>query len=117
MAIMGPSGCGKSTLLSILGAMASSFRGSGSSSTKSTFTRFRRINRQDFRREYLGFVFQQLQLIPYLTAIENVMLPLVVSDVKDKRQAARNVLERVGLENKMDRLPSELSAESKGGSR
>lgn len=113
LAVMGPSGSGKSTLLSILGAMNPPSAGKmfvdgidvyGLSSERQA----------DFRREYLGFVFQQLQLVPYLTALENVMLPLVVTDEKDHRRRAEAVLKRVGLSGKLDRLPSEMSGGEQG---
>jgi putative ABC transport system ATP-binding protein len=65
----------------------------------------------DFRAQNLGFVFQSFHLIPYLTAIENVMLPLAIVKMStaDKKAAAFNALERVGLGNKLDRLPNQLS--------
>ena len=65
----------------------------------------------DFRREYLGFVFQSFQLIPYLTIIENVMLPLAVSSLSraEKRRIATEIIEKVGLRSKELRLPDELS--------
>src|SRR5690606_31330634 len=65
----------------------------------------------DFRREYLGFVFQQLFLVPYLTAIENVMLPLAAAATANGRQRemAVDALRRVGLAEKTSRLPRDLS--------
>ncbi len=65
----------------------------------------------DFRATNLGFVFQSFHLIPYLTALENVMLPLAIVKMATnaKRTAARQALERVGLGVKGDRLPSQLS--------
>lgn len=65
----------------------------------------------DFRANNLGFVFQSFHLIPYLTAAENVMLPLAIvkTSTAAKRTAARQALERVGLGNKLDRLPNQLS--------
>ena len=110
LGVMGPSGSGKSTLLSILGGLCHPSAGQvlvdgidlyalGSESLA------------DFRREYLGFVFQSFNLIPYLTAEENVMLPLAVKKipVRKKREMARLVLERVGLEQRLKHLPSQLS--------
>jgi putative ABC transport system ATP-binding protein len=110
LALMGPSGSGKSTLLSILGAMNLPTTGRlvvdgvdvyGLSSEK----------RADFRHAYLGFVFQQLQLIPYLTAVENVMLPLAISRHSQRQQLemATSALERVSLADKVRRLPNQLS--------
>lgn len=108
VAIMGPSGSGKSTLLSILGAMSPPSTGELLIDEIDVYS-LSQEKRADFRREYLGFVFQQIQLIPYLTALENVMLPLVITSHKNKRDIAVDMLARVGLEGKLDRLPSELS--------
>ncbi len=65
----------------------------------------------DFRREYLGFIFQSFHLLPYLTVQENVLLPLAVSRRSEKEQAAMcaSILDRVGLLSKSRRLPDELS--------
>ena len=65
----------------------------------------------DFRREYLGFVFQSFYLVPYLTAIENVMLPLAIQPGLNgsARSMALDALSRVGLDAKSRRLPSQLS--------
>ncbi|WP_069999992.1 ABC transporter ATP-binding protein [Cellulosilyticum sp. I15G10I2] len=110
VSVMGHSGSGKSTLLSILGALTPPTSGvveiDGIDIYKLT-----QEKRADFRREYLGFVFQQFQLIPYLTAGENVMLPLTTTKKsnKEKRDMAAEVLARVGLGNKMNRLPNQLS--------
>jgi putative ABC transport system ATP-binding protein len=69
----------------------------------------------DLRREYIGFVFQQLELVPYLTALENVMLPLAIIKMPDKRERALAALERVGLDRqKASRLPAELSGGEQG---
>lgn len=108
VAIMGPSGSGKSTLLSILGAMSPPSAGALMVDEIDVYS-LSQEQRADFRREYLGFVFQQIQLIPYLTTLENVMLPLVITSHKNKRDVAVDILVRVGLEGKLDRLPSELS--------
>jgi putative ABC transport system ATP-binding protein len=65
----------------------------------------------DFRREYLGFIFQSFQLIPYLTVIENVMLPLSITEKSNREQMkmAEEILEKVGLKVKAKRLPDQLS--------
>jgi putative ABC transport system ATP-binding protein len=67
--------------------------------------------RADFRREFLGFVFQSFHLVPYLTLAENVMLPLAVvkRSGKEKRNLAEEALARVGLGGKANRLPSQIS--------
>jgi ABC-type lipoprotein export system ATPase subunit len=85
VALMGPSGSGKSTILSILGAMNPPTCGrvvvDGLDIYGLSVERL-----ADFRREYLGFVFQQLFLVPYLTAVENVMLPLAAARIPNRRQ-------------------------------
>jgi putative ABC transport system ATP-binding protein len=113
--LMGPSGSGKSTLLTIVGAMNHPSEGRvlidgidlyGLTDEK----------RADFRREYLGFVFQQHHLLPYLNAIENVMLPLATASAasSEKRDKAMRVLEKVGLSDKASRLPGQLSGGEQG---
>lgn len=110
VSVMGHSGSGKSTLLSIIGALNPPTSGrieiDGIDIYKLT-----QEKRADFRREYLGFVFQQFQLIPYLTAHENVMLPLTTTSRsnKEKREMAEEALIKVGLGNKLKRLPNQLS--------
>ena len=110
VALMGRSGSGKSTLLSILGAMNPPTEGRVVVDGIDVYS-LSVERRADFRREYLGFVFQQLYLMPYLTAMANVMLPLAAGGVGDARQRelASDALERVGLADKMHRLPRDLS--------
>lgn len=110
ISVMGPSGSGKSTLLTILGGLNHPTKGDvmideihiyGLSLEKLA----------DFRREYLGFIFQSFQLIPYLTVIENVMLPLSITEKRNREQMrmAEEILERIGLRGKGKRLPDQLS--------
>ncbi len=110
VALMGRSGCGKSTLLSVLGAMNPPTEGRVVVDGIDVYS-LGVERRADFRREYLGFVFQQLYLLPYLTAVANVMLPLAASRLSEARQRelASDALERVGLVDKMTRLPRDLS--------
>ena len=110
VALMGRSGSGKSTLLTILGAMTPPTQGRVLVDGIDVYS-LSVERRADFRREYLGFVFQQLYLMPYLTAISNVMLPLAAGGLAESRQRelARTALERVGLADKMTRLPRDLS--------
>jgi putative ABC transport system ATP-binding protein len=110
LAVTGPSGSGKSTLLGILGAMDPPTTGRLVIDEIDVY-RLGVEKLADFRREYLGFVFQQLYLVPHLTAIENVMLPLAAASLPNSRQRpmAVQALERVGLGDKLARLPSELS--------
>ena len=108
--VMGQSGSGKSTLLSILGGMNHPTSGEVEMAGIKLY-QLPGEKLADFRAEHLGFVFQSFHLIPYLTSLENVMLPLAIVKMKtaDKRSAARVVLERVGLGGKLDRLPNQLS--------
>lgn len=110
VSLMGPSGSGKSTLLGILGAMSPPSAGKAVVDGIDVYA-LGHERRADFRREYLGFVFQQLFLVPYLTAAENVMLPLAAAGLPNRRQRdmAAQALERVGLADKASRLPLALS--------
>ncbi len=110
VAVMGPSGSGKSTLLSVLGGLSHPTEGSVVVDGIDVYA-LSVEQRADFRREYLGFVFQSFQLIPYLTVLENVMLPLAVirSSTEEKHRMAHEILDRVGLHSKAQRLPDELS--------
>jgi len=113
--LMGPSGSGKSTLLTIVGAMNRPTEGRVLVDEIDVYG-LGDERRADFRREYLGFVFQQHHLMPYLNAVENAMLPLVTTKLssKEKRDRAMNVLERVGLGDKALRLPNQLSGGEQG---
>lgn len=110
VSLMGPSGSGKSTLLGILGAMSPPSRGRVTVDGIDVYA-LSPERRADFRREYLGFVFQQLFLVPYLTASENVMLPLAAAAVPNgqQRDLAAGALAQVGLADKGHRLPQDLS--------
>ena len=108
--IMGQSGSGKSTLLSVLGGMNHPTFGEVEMAGVKLYE-LPSEKLADFRAQNLGFVFQSFHLIPYLTAIENVMLPLAIvkMSTKDKKNAATQVLQRVGLGGKLERLPNQLS--------
>ena len=110
VAVMGASGSGKSTLLSIIGGLNPPGGGKILIDDLDLYS-LSAERRADFRREYLGFVFQQFQLIPYLTALENVMLPLTTTAYSGriKKEMADAVMERVGMIDKSRRLPNELS--------
>jgi putative ABC transport system ATP-binding protein len=113
--LMGPSGSGKSTLLTIVGAMNRPTDGRVLVDEIDVYG-LADERRADFRREYLGFVFQQHHLMPYLNALENAMLPLATtaSSAKEKRERAADVLEKVGLADKSTRLPNQLSGGEQG---
>jgi putative ABC transport system ATP-binding protein len=108
--IMGQSGSGKSTLLSILGGMNHPTSGEVNMAGIQLYE-LPGERLADFRAENLGFVFQSFHLIPYLNAMENVMLPLAISKMNGREQnaAALKALERVGLGSKGNRLPNQLS--------
>ncbi|MDP2167290.1 MAG: ABC transporter ATP-binding protein [Thermodesulfovibrionales bacterium] len=108
VSITGESGSGKSTLLSIIGGITPPSKGDVTVDGLRIYT-LDSERLADFRREYIGFVFQQFHLIPYLTAIENVMLPLSITAKKDKEGLALEALRGVGIKEKAHRLPSELS--------
>jgi putative ABC transport system ATP-binding protein len=114
VAIMGESGAGKSTLLGILGAMNAPSSGRLLVDDIDVY-RLHAEQLADFRREYLGFVFQSFHLVSYLSVIENVMLPLTVTrrSKTEKRAMALEALSRVGLTEKADRLPGEISGGEK----
>jgi putative ABC transport system ATP-binding protein len=115
VAVMGPSGSGKSTLLTILGAMNPPSQGSVVIDGIDVYD-LKPERQADFRHEYVGFVFQQLQLLPYLTALENVLLSLAIARLPNaqKLARARELLAQVGLEGMEDRLPYKLSGGEQG---
>lgn len=110
VAVMGPSGSGKSTLLSLIGGLSRATSGVVSID-EIDLGKLGPNRLSDFRREYLGFVFQSFYLVPYLTALENVMLPLAIQPGLNGagRDMAQDALLRVGLDAKAGRLPSQLS--------
>ena len=110
VAIMGPSGCGKTTLLNCLSGLDEFDEGE----VFIEGTNLRQMGdrrRTAYRAERMGFVFQTYNLLPVITAVENVELPLLVSGVKpaDARQRALAALEQVGLDNRAHHRPAELS--------
>jgi putative ABC transport system ATP-binding protein len=110
ISVMGPSGSGKSTLLTILGGLNHPTKGDVIVDEISIYG-LPLEKLADFRREYLGFIFQSFQLIPYLTVIENVMLPLSITQRTNREQVkmAEEILEKIGLAGKARRLPDQLS--------
>jgi len=115
VALMGPSGSGKTTLLTVVGAMNHPSEGRVVVDGIDVYA-LSEERRADFRREYLGFVFQQHHLMPYLSAVENVMLPLatVRTPSREKKERATAALEKVGLGSKAERLPNQLSGGEQG---
>ena len=112
--VMGESGAGKSTLLSIMGAMNAPSSGRFTVDDIDVYG-LKSEQRADFRREYLGFVFQSFHLVSYLTVIENVMLPLTTIKIgaKRKKTMAQEALGWVGLADKQNRLPNQISGGEK----
>src|SRR4030065_278317 len=110
ISVMGPSGSGKSTLLTILGGLNHPTKGDVVVDDIPIY-KLSLEKLADFRREYLGFIFQSFQLIPYLTVVENVMLPLSITQKTNREQVkmAEEILERIGLRGKERRLPDQLS--------
>jgi putative ABC transport system ATP-binding protein len=108
--LVGPSGCGKTTLISILAATLEPTAGEVSVLGKE-LTRLSKQEKGAFRAENVGFVFQQFNLLPSLTAAENVAVPLVINGYTKAAAAARaaEVLESVGLADKVNILPAQLS--------
>jgi putative ABC transport system ATP-binding protein len=110
MVIMGPSGSGKTTLLNIIGTLDKPTSGRALVDGED-ITRMNDGQLTKLRRHKIGFVFQFHNLIPVLTALENVELPMITSGVKRRasRDRATELLSRVGLQDRTDHLPDELS--------
>jgi len=110
ISVMGPSGSGKSTLLTILGGLNHPTEGMVVVDEIPIY-KLPMEKLADFRREYLGFIFQSFQLIPYLTVMENVMLPLAITEKSNREQLnmAEEILEKMSLKGKGKRLPDQLS--------
>ena len=108
MAIVGASGSGKSTLLSILAGLDTPSSGQVLLAGQDLFA-LDEDARAAWRGQHLGFVFQNFQLLPHLTALENVMLPLELASRKDARSAAADMLDRVGLASRLRHYPKVMS--------
>ena len=110
LAMMGPSGSGKSTLMNLLGCLdtptagAYNLNGTDVSSLKDD-------DLAEIRNKEIGFIFQTFNLLPRLTALENVSLPLVYAgyNSEDRKRKAKDVLEKVGLGDRFDHRPNQLS--------
>ena len=110
LSVLGPSGSGKSTLMNIIGCLDVATSGNytlhGQPVEEMTEAELARL-----RSEEIGFVFQNSQLLPRLSAQKNVELPLIYAGVgpRERRRRARELLERVGLSDRMEHLPNQLS--------
>ncbi|MDM1046832.1 MULTISPECIES: ABC transporter ATP-binding protein [Sphingobacterium] len=108
VAIVGPSGSGKSTLLGLCAGLDQASEGSirlnGIELTGLSEDKLAQI-----RNEHVGFVFQNFQLLPTLTALENVMVPMELKGIRNNQAVAMELLERVGLDARANHYPSQLS--------
>lgn len=110
-AIMGPSGCGKTTLLNIMAGLEPLDKGKVMMDDISV-TELGSDGRADFRKEHIGFVFQSFYLNPYISVIENVMIPMLVNKKilrSDRKMIAEEKLKAFGMENYRNKKISELS--------
>ena len=110
VALMGPSGSGKSTLMNILGCLDTPSAGQYILNGKDV-SRMQDDELAKVRNEEIGFVFQQFNLLPRLTALENVGVPLIYAGIskKERNQRAAEILEKVGLADRAHHKPNELS--------
>jgi len=110
VALMGPSGSGKSTLMNILGCLDSPTRGTYILNDRDV-SKMSDDSLAEVRNKEIGFVFQQFNLLPRLTALENVALPLVYAGFtkKQRTEMAMDVVRKVGLEDRSHHKPNELS--------
>jgi len=110
LAIMGPSGSGKTTLMNIIGCLDVPTSGSYELDGRN-LKDLSDDDLADIRNRHIGFVFQHFHLLPKMTALDNVALPLLYADIplKERRQRAAEALKSVGLEERMDFYPNQLS--------
>ncbi len=112
VALLGPSGAGKSTLLTLIGLILPPNTGRIVIGGETVFeNHLARVNVRRFRRRHLGFVFQKANLIPFLTAVENVRLAMEINDQPSRasKRRAMELLEYLGVGERADHLPSKLS--------
>ncbi|MFN7113216.1 MAG: ABC transporter ATP-binding protein [Alphaproteobacteria bacterium] len=108
--LVGPSGCGKTTLISIISGILSSSEGDIELLGQS-LTRMKDRKKVVFRRENIGFIFQQYNLLPALTAAENAAMPLLAAgkSMAEATKIARSALEEIGMRGQTEKLPRQLS--------
>ena len=112
VAIMGKSGSGKSTLLSLISGIIKADSGDIILNSVS-YKDLQESELNDFRATNIGFIFQNFHLVSYLNALENVMLPAKVCNIKNPKEKAIELLKSVGLSHRLDHLPSQLSGGEK----
>ncbi len=106
--ILGPSGSGKSTLMNLMGLLDQPTEGTMTVDGRS-LSDMGKDDMIKLRRKTIGFIFQQFLLVPTMTAMQNVMLPMVFAGNKKPGDTATGLLRKVGLEGRMDHLPREMS--------
>lgn len=108
ISVVGPSGCGKTTLLGLCAGLDLPTRGSVSLAGIK-LNALSEDDRAFVRNKYVGFIFQNFQLLPTITAIENIMIPLELRGEKGLESKAKDILGRVGLGDRIDHYPLQLS--------
>lgn len=112
VSVIGPSGSGKTTLTNLLGCLDNPTRGELSLGSRPIFGSGKRLSERDLtkiRRETFGYIFQNFYLIPTLTVLENVLLPLTFYRKPGTENEAVRLLELLGIDNRKDHLPGEIS--------
>lgn len=112
VAIQGPSGCGKSTLLLIVGGLLRPDAGQVLIEDTDPYA-LSNDQRARFRSTHLGFVFQQFHLVPYLNVLDNVLAPSLATRLPGSRRRAEDLIEKFGLEQRLQHTPAELSTGEK----
>ena len=112
VSIVGPSGSGKTTLLAIMAGLDLPTKGAGQL-LGSEITNLDEDKRSQIRGKDVGFVFQSFHLLPRLSALDNVMLPLEISGSENAQEKANDALARVGLEKRVQHFPNQLSGGEK----
>ncbi len=108
VAVRGPSGCGKSTLLLTAGSLLRPTTGDVQIGEADPYA-LPQNGRSALRTETIGFVFQQFHLVPYLSVIDNILLPSVVKKAEDAKERAQQLLNRFGMEHRAHHVPAQLS--------
>jgi putative ABC transport system ATP-binding protein len=108
VAVRGPSGCGKTTLLLVTGGLLAPDSGTVQVVEEDPYA-LSRDARAAMRGSTIGFVFQQFHLVPYLTVLDNVLAPSMVTPSKDARDRARELLVHFGMEPRINHVPAQLS--------
>ncbi len=108
VAIIGESGSGKTSLLMLMSGLEKPSSGSITFNNED-FSKISEAEKTEIRKKKIGLVFQQFYLIPNYTALENVMFPMQINKIKNEKIKASTILSEIGLEQRKDNLPSELS--------